>query len=198
MILTILRFCPPLFSVWGSPVGLHAGILRGCQLMAPMYCLLLPCWELQIIRFVSLKQSSNSRRRGEHSSQKVGTFYAQPTCIVFTSSPYLAPSEGFIIVCSSLHLYGPSTTIPFLFWEPPSCSILSLMWNDPKKRLRISACSHWAYTVVKLMTTQGHCHWAGTWVCASALFRVLLGIGRPLGYTRKRLGLEVRWSWFQS
>lgn len=130
---TIRRVSFPLYSpAWGSPIGLHPGIWSDCQLMAPIYCSLLPYWGIWIIKYVS--------NRGLTAGQEVKTLRQSGSFLSLAClhCPHFLLVAGLFRVLHS----GVFLQFAFLwtissysihFWEPPLCSGLSLMQEWSKE-----------------------------------------------------------------
>lgn len=160
MVLTILRFCFPPYSLWGSPVGLHAGILGSCQLMAPIYCSLLPYWEARIIKWGSGRALTAGGGETSHRAWEL-SLPSQPALSSLLSGSWLLQSVNILVCSYSLHFWGPSATISFVF-ENLLVQPWAWCWNNPKKHLWIHACSQLAYTMAwRIRAAQENYHIAG-------------------------------------
>lgn len=162
MVLTILRFSFPPYSLWGSPVGLHAGILGSCQLMAPIYCSLLPYWEAWIIKSGSGRAlTAGGGGETSHRAWEL-SLPSQPALSSLLSRSWLLQGVNILVCSYSLHFCGPSATISFVFENLLLVQPWARCWNNPKKHLWIHACSQWAYTKVgRICAAQENYHIAG-------------------------------------
>lgn len=135
IILIILRFSFPLYSrlevTRGSPCWNFERLLTHGS-----YLLFIDSLLRNLDHQICFKQDERWRL-----SERVGPFPARPAYTVFPSSWELDPSECDILVCSySLHFWGPSTTILFIFEN--LLLVQSWAWckSDPKGHLIKSQC----------------------------------------------------------
>lgn len=157
----------PTLSVGGSPVGLHAGILGGCQHVSPLYCSLLPYCEVWIIKSGSGRAGTAGGGGGEPPRREEESFL----CPAYLHCPhfFLVAGSFRVLFCSAFLRFAFLRTISnclIHLREPLSRLLLSWMPEWSKEAPGLRACSHWA------ATTAGRTCAQGAWRSAPGLVRI--------------------------